>query len=106
MTHGQRLGDPRRRRRLSDPTRRRTERRPRIMALRAGLGSTPGRRACRVPDPLPPVKLFVMGGGGSGRKTPGVRLSHSRRGRWRDEIWPAPPRGGDHRLFPWTSTAG
>ncbi|UAL13109.1 CocE/NonD family hydrolase [Caulobacter segnis] len=38
------------------------------------------------PDPLPPVKLFVMGGG-SGRKTPEGRLDHG--GRWRDETaWP------------------
>lgn len=38
------------------------------------------------PDPLPPVKLFVMGGG-SGRKSPEGRLDHG--GRWRDEtIWP------------------
>lgn len=38
------------------------------------------------PDPLPPVKLFVMGGG-SGRRTPEGRLDHG--GRWRDETaWP------------------
>ncbi len=37
-------------------------------------------------DPLPPVKLFVMGGG-SGRKTTNGRLDHG--GAWRDEtIWP------------------
>ncbi|MBO9707296.1 MAG: CocE/NonD family hydrolase [Caulobacter sp.] len=37
-------------------------------------------------DPLPPVKLFVMGGG-SGRKTPEGRLDHG--GEWRDETaWP------------------
>lgn len=37
-------------------------------------------------DPLPPVKLFVMGGG-SGRKTPEGRLDHG--GHWRDETaWP------------------
>ncbi|MDB5456415.1 MAG: antibiotic hydrolase, partial [Caulobacter sp.] len=40
------------------------------------------------PDPLPPVKLFVMGGG-SGRKTAEGRLDHG--GRWRDETaWPPP----------------
>lgn len=39
-------------------------------------------------DPLPAVKLFVMGGG-SGRKTPEGRLDHG--GRWRDETsWPPP----------------
>lgn len=38
------------------------------------------------PDPLPPVKLFVMGGG-TGRKTPAGRLDHG--GHWRDETaWP------------------
>lgn len=38
------------------------------------------------PDPLPPVKLFVMGGG-SGRKTAAGRLDHG--GSWRDEsTWP------------------
>lgn len=38
------------------------------------------------PDPLPPVKLFVMGGG-SGRRTPEGRLDHG--GRWRNETqWP------------------
>jgi hypothetical protein len=37
-------------------------------------------------DPLPPVSLFVMGGG-SGRKTPEGRLDHG--GRWRRETtWP------------------
>ncbi|ENZ82235.1 CocE/NonD family hydrolase [Caulobacter vibrioides] len=38
------------------------------------------------PDPLPPVKLFVMGGG-TGRKTPEGRLDHG--GRWLDaDAWP------------------
>ncbi|MBU4436231.1 MAG: CocE/NonD family hydrolase, partial [Alphaproteobacteria bacterium] len=38
------------------------------------------------PDPLPPVKLFVMGGG-SGGMTPEGRLDHG--GRWRDaDAWP------------------
>lgn len=38
------------------------------------------------PDPLPPVKLFVMGGG-SGRKTPEGRLDHG--GAWMDaSTWP------------------
>jgi len=46
----------------------------------AWLKSPPG------PDPLPPVKLFVMGGG-TGRSTPEGRLDHG--GRWRDvEVWP------------------
>jgi len=40
------------------------------------------------PDPLPPVKLFVMGGG-SGRKTSEGRLDHG--GGWREEAdWPPP----------------
>ena len=39
-------------------------------------------------DPLPPVKLFVMGGG-SGRRNAQGRLEHG--GRWRDEAdWPPP----------------
>jgi putative CocE/NonD family hydrolase len=38
------------------------------------------------PDPLPPVKLFVMGGG-TGGMTPEGRLDHG--GRWRDaDAWP------------------
>lgn len=46
----------------------------------AWLKAAPG------PDPLPPVKLFVMGGG-SGRKTPEGRLDHG--GRWRNvAAWP------------------
>lgn len=46
----------------------------------AWLKAAPG------PDPLPPVKLFVMGGG-TGRKTPEGRLDHG--GRWRNEtVWP------------------
>lgn len=40
----------------------------------------------RGPDPLPAVKLFVMGGG-TGRRTPEGRLDHG--GHWRDETrWP------------------
>ena len=46
----------------------------------AWLKAAPG------PDPLPPVKLFVMGGG-TGGKTPEGRLDHG--GHWRDEdAWP------------------
>jgi putative CocE/NonD family hydrolase len=46
----------------------------------AWLKPTPGV------DPLPPVKLFIMGGG-SGRKTAEGRLDHG--GHWRDEAaWP------------------
>ena len=46
----------------------------------AWLKSPPG------PDPLPPVKLFIMGGG-SGRKTAEGRLDHG--GAWRDATqWP------------------
>ncbi|WP_198361813.1 CocE/NonD family hydrolase [Herbaspirillum sp. meg3] len=41
-----------------------------------------------VPDPLPPVSLFVMGGG-SGKKNAAGRLDHG--GRWRSEQqWPLP----------------
>lgn len=46
----------------------------------AWLKTSPG------PDPLPPVKLFIMGGG-SGRKNADGRLDHG--GHWRDEtVWP------------------
>jgi len=47
----------------------------------------------------PPVRLFVMGGGG-GRKTPEGRLAHG--GRWRSEHdWPIP----DRKLTPYYLTA-
>ena len=47
-------------------------------------------------DPLPPVKLFVMGGG-SGRRNGEGRLDHG--GRWRDEThWP-PPSASDVPLY-------
>ncbi len=50
----------------------------------------------RGPDPLPPVKLFVMGGG-PGRRNAEGRLEHG--GRWRDEThWP-PAGASDIALY-------